>query len=68
MHEKEFNSVWIEIQLVHIDKNVIRGAYNYAQYLEGVKMMQWYVDYMDELGEGRNLGELLTKTSYPYLW
>ncbi len=30
--------------------------------------MQWYVDYMDELGEGRNLGELLTKTSYPYLW
>lgn len=50
LHEKGFNSVWIETQLAHIDKNAIRGTYNHAQYMEGRReMMQWYADYMDEL-------------------
>lgn len=43
LHELGFNSAWIETQLAHVDKNVIRGTYNLAQYLEGRKeMMQWY--------------------------
>ncbi|MGJ5722183.1 tyrosine-type recombinase/integrase [Morganella sp. B601] len=50
LHEKGFNSAWIETQLAHIDKNAIRGTYNHAQYLDGRReMMQWYADYMDEL-------------------
>lgn len=50
LHEKGFNSAWIETQLAHIDKNAIRGTYNHAQYMEGRReMMQWYADYMDEL-------------------
>ncbi|WP_140182047.1 tyrosine-type recombinase/integrase [Providencia stuartii] len=50
LHEKGFNSAWIEIQLAHKDKNSIRGTYNHAQYLEGRReMMQWYADYIDSL-------------------
>ncbi|MEQ5222385.1 integrase arm-type DNA-binding domain-containing protein [Providencia alcalifaciens] len=50
LHEKGFNSAWIETQLAHVDKNSIRGTYNHAQYLEGRReMMQWYADYMDSL-------------------
>lgn len=50
LHEKGYNSAWIETQLAHIDKNAIRGTYNHAQYMDGRrKMMQWYADYIDEL-------------------
>ncbi|EMO7837575.1 tyrosine-type recombinase/integrase [Morganella morganii] len=50
LHEKGYNSAWIETQLAHIDKNAIRGTYNHAQYMDGRReMMQWYADYMDEL-------------------
>jgi len=46
LHEKGFNSVWIETQLAHIDKNSIRGTYNHALYLEKRKvMLQWYSDF-----------------------
>lgn len=47
LHEKGFNSAWIETQLAHLDKNAIRGIYNHAQYLEGRReMMQWYSDFI----------------------
>lgn len=50
LHEKDFNSAWIETQLAHGDKNAIRGTYNHAQYLAGRrKMMQWYANYLDPL-------------------
>ncbi|EOW6770380.1 tyrosine-type recombinase/integrase [Cronobacter muytjensii] len=50
LHEKGFNSVWIETQLAHVDKNSIRGTYNHALYLEKRKvMLQWYADFI--LGE-----------------
>lgn len=43
LHEQGFNSAWIEMQLAHVDKNSIRGAYNHAQYLEQRReMMQIY--------------------------
>lgn len=55
LHEKGYNSAWIETQLAHIDKNAIRGTYNHAQYLEGRKeMLQWYADYIDELERNSN--------------
>lgn len=48
LHEKGYNSAWIETQLAHIDKNAIRGTYNHAQYMDGRReMMQWYADYLD---------------------
>ncbi|WP_134720140.1 tyrosine-type recombinase/integrase [Escherichia coli] len=48
LHEEGFNTAWIETQLAHVDKNVIRGTYNHALYLEGRReMMQWYADYIN---------------------
>ncbi|HAJ2833927.1 TPA: DUF4102 domain-containing protein [Escherichia coli] len=48
LHEEGFNTVWIETQLAHVDKNAIRGTYNHALYLEGRReMMQWYADYIN---------------------
>lgn len=50
LHEKGFNTAWIETQLAHVDKNAIRGTYNHALYLEGRReMMQWYADYIDNM-------------------
>lgn len=47
LHEKGYNSAWIEMQLAHIDKNNIRGTYNHAQYIEKRRdMMQWYSSYV----------------------
>ncbi|ENU1225358.1 tyrosine-type recombinase/integrase [Providencia rettgeri] len=43
LHEKGFDSPWIELQLAHVDKNSIRGIYNHALYLQDrYKMMVWY--------------------------
>ncbi|WP_275074616.1 tyrosine-type recombinase/integrase [Providencia rettgeri] len=43
LHEKGFDSAWIELQLAHVDKNSIRGIYNHALYLERrIKMMKFY--------------------------
>jgi integrase len=45
LHEHGFDSAWIEMQLAHVDKNSIRGAYNHAQYIPNKKTMkQWYSD------------------------
>ncbi|CNI45382.1 integrase family protein [Yersinia frederiksenii] len=56
LHEQGFNTAWIETQLAHVDKNSIRGTYNYAQYLDGRReMLQWYADYMDSLERGENV-------------
>lgn len=45
LHENDFSTDWIEMQLAHSDKNSIRGTYNHAQYLEKRRdMMQWYSD------------------------
>ncbi|WP_330983225.1 MULTISPECIES: tyrosine-type recombinase/integrase [Enterobacterales] len=50
LHEKGYNTAWIETQLAHVDKNSIRGTYNHAQYLDGRReMLQWYADYMDKI-------------------
>jgi len=50
LHEKDFNSAWIEKQLSHEDKNTIRGTYNKAQYMKDrADMLQWWADYLDGL-------------------
>ena len=48
LHERGYNTAWIELQLAHVDKNTIRGTYNHAQYLEQRRaMLQWYAKYID---------------------
>ena len=43
LHERGYDSAWIEMQLAHVDKNSIRGIYNHAQYIDKRRdMMQWY--------------------------
>lgn len=50
LNDQGYPADWIELQLAHVDKNLIRGTYNHALYLEGRKeMLQWYADYIDEL-------------------
>ncbi len=50
LNELGYNRDWIERQLAHGDKNGVRAAYNYAEYLpERRKMMQEWADYLDSL-------------------
>lgn len=54
LNEQGWNRDAIERQLAHAERNNIRAAYNYAEYLpERRKMMQWWADYLEELAESR---------------
>ena len=45
---------WIERQLAHSERDGVRAAYNYAEYLpERRKMMQFWSDYLDDLRAGK---------------
>lgn len=47
LHEREFNTDWIEAQLAHSDGS-IRGVYNAARYLRQRRtMMQWWSDFIE---------------------
>ena len=50
LNEQGYNRDWIERQLAHSERNSIRAAYNYAEYLpERRAMMQEWADYLDSL-------------------
>jgi integrase len=50
LNEQGWNRDAIERQLAHAERNNIRAAYNYAEYLpERRKMMQHWADYLDGL-------------------
>jgi integrase len=50
LNEQGYNRDWIERQLAHGDRNNVRAAYNYAEYLpERCKMMQEWADYLDSI-------------------
>lgn len=52
LNEQGWNRDAIERQLAHAERDEIRAAYNYAQYLpERRKMMQSWADYLDRLKE-----------------
>jgi hypothetical protein len=47
-HEKNYSSEWIEMQLAHVDKNIVRCTYNHPQNLdERRKMIQDWSDIVD---------------------
>ncbi len=54
LHEKNgWRSDVIERQLAHVEKNSVKAAYNYAEYLtERREMMQVWADYLDTLEAG----------------
>jgi len=52
LNELGYNKDWIERQLAHSERNGVRAAYNYAEYLpERRRMMQEYADYLTDLKE-----------------
>ena len=51
-NEAGWNSDVIEKQLVHEERDEVRGAYNRAQWMiERAKLMQWWADRLDALRE-----------------
>jgi integrase len=57
LNEQGWNPDAIERQLAHGERNTVRAAYNYAEYLpERKKMMQQWADYLDGLKTG---GEII---------
>ena len=49
MNERNFNGDHIEMQLAHVNKDKVRGAYNKALYLEQrAEMMQKWADLLEE--------------------
>jgi integrase len=61
LNEQGWNRDAIERQLAHAERNNIRAAYNYAEYLpERRKMMQHWADYLDTLANDTNVVLLRT--------
>lgn len=53
LHEQGWPSDVIERQLAHAERNKVKAAYNYAEYLpQRRKMMQSWADYLDGLKAG----------------
>lgn len=50
LNEQGYNRDWIERQLAHGERNSVRAAYNFAEYLqERRRMMTEWADYLDSL-------------------
>lgn len=61
LNENGWNRDAIERQLAHAERNNIRAAYNYAEYLpERRNMMQWWADYLENLTNSH--GQIITIT------
>jgi integrase len=58
-----FAEDWIELQLAHVQRNKVKGAYNHAKYLkQRTEMMQWWADYIDaQLAKGRAMQAQLSE-------
>jgi integrase len=56
LNEQGWNRDAIERQLAHSERDGVRAAYNYAEYLpERKKMMQSWADYLDGLAKGADV-------------
>ena len=61
LHEKGYESDHIEVQLAHGPDDEVKGAYNWAKYLEQRRtMMQEWADYLDKMLAEDNVGTLPT--------
>ena len=60
LNEQGWNRDAIERQLAHVERNSVRAAYNYAEFLpERRKMMQAWADYLDLLKENSGSGKMI---------
>ena len=56
LNENGWNRDAIERQLAHGERDAVRAAYNYAEFLpERRKMMQWWADYLGNLARGADV-------------
>ena len=63
LHEQGWRSDVIERQLAHAERNRIKAAYNYAEYLpERRRMMQAWADYLDDLRANINIAPSYIKS------
>lgn len=52
LNENGFRADVIERQLAHCERDQVRAAYNYAQYIpERTEMMQWWANHIDALSQ-----------------
>jgi integrase len=64
LNEQGFNRDAIERQLAHAERDGVRAAYNYAEYLpERKRMMQQWADYLDALKTGAQVIPLRANSS-----
>jgi integrase len=56
LNEQGWNRDAIERQLAHAERNNVRAAYNYAEFMpERKKMMQAWADYLDGIKAGAKI-------------
>ncbi|MFZ2630356.1 MAG: hypothetical protein WA081_01790 [Desulfosalsimonadaceae bacterium] len=56
MNEQGWNRDAIERQLAHAERNSVRAAYNYAEFMpERKKMMQAWADYLEGIKAGAKI-------------
>jgi len=56
LNEQGWNRDAIERQLAHAERNSVRAAYNYAEFMpERKKMMQAWADYLEEIKAGAKI-------------
>jgi integrase len=56
LNEQGWNQDAIERQLAHAERNNVRAAYNYAEFMpERKKMMQAWADYLDGIKAGAKI-------------
>lgn len=64
LNEQGFNRDAIERQLAHAERDGVRAAYNYAEYMpERKRMMQQWADYLDTLKNGAQVIPLRANSS-----
>lgn len=50
LHERGFDHAHIEVQLAHLERDKVSGAYNHAEYIpQRAKMMQGWSNYLDSI-------------------
>jgi hypothetical protein len=53
LHEVGYQHAHIEVQLSHLERDKVSGAYNHAEYIpQRAKMMQEWADYLDGIKDG----------------
>ncbi len=56
LNEQGWNRDAIERQLAHAERNSVRAAYNYAEFMpDRKKMMQAWADYLDAIKAGAKI-------------